>query len=74
VTATIRIASHPQLKSVDSLSRSQRERLVKDGRYPRPVQLSERRVGFVLAEVEEWCRARVAARDGQSTAPESDSR
>lgn len=37
-----------------------------DGRFPRPVQLTSRRVGWVEAEVEAWLAARIAERDGVS--------
>lgn len=33
------------------------------GRFPRPVQLSPRRVGWLESEVDKWIESRVANRD-----------
>lgn len=33
-----------------------------EGQFPRPVQLGERRIAYVRAEVEAWIDARIAAR------------
>ncbi len=38
-------------------------RLMQRGEFPRPVQLSENRVGWLEAEVEEWLARRVDLRD-----------
>ncbi|MFC5548161.1 helix-turn-helix transcriptional regulator [Massilia aerilata] len=34
------------------------QRLVRDGEFPRPRQLSGRRVGWLVREIEEWAEAR----------------
>lgn len=34
------------------------QRLVRDGEFPRPRQLSGRRVGWLVREVEEWAEGR----------------
>lgn len=39
---------------------------IADGRFPRPIQLTTRRVGWVESEIEDWIGARIAARDGVS--------
>lgn len=36
---------------------------IADGRFPRPVQLTARRVGWVESEIEDWIAVRIAARD-----------
>jgi prophage regulatory protein len=33
------------------------------GNFPRPVSLSERSVGWLESEVDDWVRSRIAARD-----------
>lgn len=38
-------------------------RLEAAGSFPKRVQLGPGRVGWVDAEIEEWCRVRVAIRD-----------
>ena len=57
------IVSHKGAGEIDGQSRSTREKLVKDGLYPTPVQITAGRIGFVKSEVEEWVRDRIAARD-----------
>lgn len=34
-----------------------------EGRFPKPVQITERSVAWVLSEVEAWIDARIEARD-----------
>lgn len=45
-----------------SMSRSMLNRYRKEGRFPVAVELGERRVAFVRAEVLAWIRAKVDAR------------
>jgi prophage regulatory protein len=43
---------------------------IEKGLFPRPVALSERRVGWLLDEVESWMEARIAGRDaGEKSVP-----
>jgi prophage regulatory protein len=37
--------------------------LIAQGRFPKPVAISERSVGWVEAEVDAWLEARIARRD-----------
>ncbi|MGF6664981.1 prophage regulatory protein [Paraburkholderia atlantica] len=41
-----------------SLSPSVIKKLVREGKFPKPRQLSERRVGWLVRELEEWLEAR----------------
>ena len=43
-------------------SRVHRWRLVKAGRFPVPVKLSERRHAYVESEIDEWLARKLAAR------------
>lgn len=60
----------PQLEELTSLKRPTiYKRLKDDPTFPRPVPLSNSTargapVGFVLAEVQEWVRSRIAIRNG----------
>ncbi|MHB1087100.1 MAG: helix-turn-helix transcriptional regulator [Minisyncoccota bacterium] len=36
---------------------------VAEGRFPRPVQLTSRRVGWVESEIDAWIEGRIARRD-----------
>ena len=38
---------------------------IAEGRFPRPVKLGVRAVGWVSSEVDEWIEARVAERDAR---------
>lgn len=42
------------------LSRSMVWRLVHEGNFPKPVNLSARARGWIAAEVDEWIEARIA--------------
>lgn len=44
-------------------SRNYIDRMIKEGRFPKPVYLSPRRRAFVEAELDEWVKARVNQRD-----------
>ncbi len=45
-----------------SLSRTAINKRRRDGDFPAPVELGERRIGFVKTEVLAWIDARIAAR------------
>jgi prophage regulatory protein len=42
-------------------------RLEAAGKFPKRVQLGPGRVGWVEEEIEQWCRARIALRDGNTS-------
>ena len=48
--------------TLTSLSRAAINRHRDAGNFPRPVQLGERRIGFVKTEVNAWIDARINAR------------
>jgi len=45
-----------------ALSRTMVNRYRAEGRFPRAVQLGERRIAFVRAEVQAWINEKIAAR------------
>lgn len=45
-----------------SLSRTSINKFRGSGQFPTPVQLGEKRIGFVRSEVQSWIDARIAAR------------
>jgi len=49
------------------LGRSSIYALVKNGEFPQPVHLTARAVAWVADEVDQWCEARIAARDSEAT-------
>jgi prophage regulatory protein len=59
----MRIIRLKEVMSVTGLARSTVYRYVSDGSFPRPVDLGERCVGWLEAEVQGWISARVEARD-----------
>ena len=54
--------------AMTSLSRPAINSLRAAGHFPQAVQLGERRIGFVRAEVLAWIDNRIAARDQRSVA------
>lgn len=44
-------------------SRNYIDRLIKEGRFPKPVFLSPRRRAFIETEIDEWVKTRVEQRD-----------
>ncbi|MBB3214197.1 prophage regulatory protein [Herbaspirillum sp. Sphag1AN] len=44
-----------------SISRSLRHKLIKDGRFPKPILIGQRRIAFLESEIDEWIATRVAA-------------
>jgi prophage regulatory protein len=51
-----------EVRQITGLSRTQRSRLERAGRFPRRVLLSERAFGWVEAEIQSWIAARISAR------------
>jgi prophage regulatory protein len=47
-------------------SRSQMFKMVAEGRFPRPIKISEQRSAWLMSEIEAWLAARVAERDGEA--------
>ena len=53
-----------QVAQKKGIPRSTQHVLLKAGDFPRPIKLSgSRSIGFVESEIDEWLRARMAARD-----------
>jgi prophage regulatory protein len=58
----VRLIREAECRDRTGLSRSQRWRLEREGRFPARVPLSERTFGWVESEIDEWIAARVASR------------
>jgi prophage regulatory protein len=54
----------PAIVKASGLGRSQRDELIKQGKFPKPVRLSARRKGWLASEVAAWQLQRIAERDG----------
>ncbi len=48
----------PGVAAAISLSMSSIKNMVASGKFPRPRELSGRRVAWLVREIEEWCEAR----------------
>ena len=57
----VRFLRLPEVLARTGLSRSTIYVRLEQGRFPRPVSLGGRAVGWIEAEVDEWIRERVAA-------------
>jgi prophage regulatory protein len=60
-----------QVEQRTGLKRTRLDDLEKQGLFPKRVVLSARAIAWVKSEVDDWIRARIAARDKQSQ-PHSD--
>lgn len=57
------IVSLNDVAEMTSISRASVNRLRDAGKFPRPIQLGERKIGFVKTEVLAWIEARVNERE-----------
>jgi prophage regulatory protein len=62
-----RILRLPEVEAVTGKKRSQIYEDILNGRFPAPVPLGERAVGWIEDEVAAWQNARIAERDAEST-------
>mgnify|MGYP000212144298 FL=1 len=56
---TTRIISLREVLSRTSMSRSAIYALQKQGGFPKSVSITERRVGFVESEIDDWLKAKI---------------
>lgn len=56
---TTRVISLREVLSRTSMSRSAVYALQKQGEFPKSVSITERRVGFVESEIEDWLKAKI---------------
>lgn len=63
------VVSKKELKTVCGIPYSGQHiaRLEAAGRFPKRIRLGQNRVVWLLAEIEEWLNARIAARDASPT-------
>ena len=61
----VRFLRLPEVLARTGLSRSTVYVRLEQGRFPRPVSLGARAVGWIEAEVDEWMRERIAASRGR---------
>ena len=60
-----RLLRLPEVQARTGLSRSTIQVRRVEGRFPRPVSLGARAVGWIESEVEEWIRERIAESRGE---------
>lgn len=58
------ILRRPEVVAATGLSYTSLFRLMREGRFPRPIRLSAKAAGWVAAEVEGWLKERIIERDG----------
>ena len=71
-TPPIRFVRLPEVMARTGLSRSTIYVMVAAGRFPKPVPLGARAVGWIESELDEWVRERIAKRrsvEGTGTGP-----
>ena len=60
-TLTPRILRLPSVRERTGLSRSSIYLRISEGRFPRPISLGERAVGWLESEITEWLNRRIEA-------------
>ena len=55
------VLTEQQVEAYTSLSRSQINRMVRDGTFPAPIKLSTRKIGFLKFEIDAWLKTRPRA-------------
>ena len=63
VQAVQTILRRPEVERLTGLRRSSLYALIAAGKFPRPIPLSEKSVGWLESEIAEWQKVRIAARD-----------
>ncbi len=58
-----RVLTTAQLRERVPFSRMHFWRLARDGKFPRPIKLGPRRLGWIEAEIEKWVADRAAERE-----------
>ena len=53
----------PEVVRRTALSKASIYVFIKEGRFPKPIPLGSRSVGFLEVEINEWVRARIEKRD-----------
>ena len=61
MTVTPRILRLPSVRERTGLSRSSIYLRISEGRFPKPVSLGERAVGWLESEITEWLNRRIEA-------------
>lgn len=61
VTAPVSILRRRQVEKRTGLSRSTLYEFLKAGRFPRPIRLGLRAVGWVESDIESWLQERIQA-------------
>ena len=69
-TLTPRILRLPLVRERTGLSRSSIYLRISEGRFPRPISLGERAVGWLESEITEWLNRRIEA--SRQAAPRGD--
>lgn len=54
-------------REISGVSKSERHRLIQQGRFPQPIRLGPRCTRYSLLEVVEWVEARKAQRDAKGS-------
>ncbi|MCV0394120.1 MAG: AlpA family phage regulatory protein [Rhizobiaceae bacterium] len=63
----LKIITYNELKELVPLSRSHLWRLEKRSLFPKRIRIGERRIGWRLADIEDWVRAKEAADHGRAS-------
>jgi len=57
----LKIVKRKEVESITGLSRSSIYQKIKNGTFPKAIKLSERSVGWLESEIQDWLNERIAA-------------
>jgi prophage regulatory protein len=63
--AACRLIRLPQIIEITGMKKASIYLWMKEGRFPKPIRIGARSVGWVEKEVGDWVRERINARDAQ---------
>jgi len=61
-----KILRRPALEGKVNLSRSTMYSMIKQGKFPRPIKLGPRSVGWIETEIDAWLESRLQQRDDEA--------
>ena len=64
--AACRLIRLPQIIEITGMKKASIYLWMSENRFPKPIRIGARSVGWVESEISAWIRARIAARDEQA--------
>lgn len=65
----MRILKRAEVEARVALSSSAIYEAIQQGRFPRPVKIARKAVGWIESEIDSWIKKRIVERDAQTRSP-----